>query len=98
MVELLAKLSDENAKVFRLIGTRGSPDGPQQGLVSHDAASVLQEQEEQIEFLWSEMDFFSANDCAMGVAVDVEVALGQNRRGLLGTVRVRATELYANAG
>ena len=50
-LEFFAELTDEDAKVFGLLGGLRAPDGGKQDAVGEDFAGVAREQEEQIEFL-----------------------------------------------
>src|SRR5579859_454308 len=80
--DLLAQLVDEDAQVFRLLHALSTPYGIQEHAVGQYFVRVPRHENQQLEFLWRQVDFPASDAHLARFRIDVKIAIFDGLRWL----------------
>lgn len=92
--ELFAKLSDEDAEVFGLIGRLSTPNRGEESAVGHDFAGIPREMHKELEFFGSEVNRLALHGHGVRLGIDDKVSRLDGCGGALGS----ATQVSTHTG
>ena len=90
----LAEVANEDAQVLRLLDVIATPHGCEKRAMRKYLVGMSHHEDQEVKFLWSEVNFISTDGDAAGFEIDVDVASFDLRQVVIAEVGPPETDAY----